>query len=75
MKIIRTLLGVIFMVTVLVSTAIPPKKGKKINPEEVKEIMQKVANWQILHVNDFYSGWKDLTRLCTGQVAQCTSAW
>ena len=30
--------------------------AQEINPSEVKESMQKVADWQIEHINDLYSG-------------------
>jgi len=57
MKIIKPLLclAIIFIASAFIT---PSKRAKKIKPEEVKSIMQKVADWQILHVNDFYSGWE-----------------
>ena len=56
MKNVKSLLC-IAIISVAASFAPPSQKAKKIKPEEVKLIMQKVADWQIIHVNDFYSGW------------------
>ena len=33
-------------------------RAQEVKPGEVKEIMQKVADWQIEHINDLYSGSK-----------------
>lgn len=30
--------------------------GQSVQPDEVKSIMKKVADWQIVHINDTYSG-------------------
>ena len=39
----------------ILSSALPVK-AQKINPPEVKEVMEQVADWQIIHFRDTYSG-------------------
>ena len=56
MKIHRLLPILIFAICNAISVA-ATSQTSKINPEDIKSVMQKVADWQILHVNDFYSGW------------------
>ena len=34
-------------------------QAQDINPSEVKNVMRKVADWQIEHINDLYSGYKE----------------
>lgn len=34
-------------------------QAQVVNPSEVKDVMKKVADWQIEHVDDLYSGYKE----------------
>ena len=74
MKINKTLLSIVVIAITSISFISPPKKARKIKPGEVRKVMQKVADWQILHVNDFYSGrdqpllerWRTISRKFPG---------
>jgi len=53
MKLLKSLLFVVFIAFADLLQA------QEIKPKEVKAIMQKVADWQIEHINDLYSGRKE----------------
>ena len=53
MKIVHTLFVITAAMVTMVSYA------QDIKPSEVKDVMQRVADWQIAHYSDTYSGRKE----------------
>ena len=50
MKVLKILMGVaLFIIT-------PLSQAQEIKPADVKKVMEKVADWQIAHFDDLYSG-------------------
>ena len=48
--------GSLFFVFTVLFLSVNIAKAEDINPEEVKMVMKRVADWQIEHFNDCYSG-------------------
>ncbi len=58
-RFLNALLSIVLICLATVAIASPQKKKARINPEEVKAVMQKVADWQVFHFQDFYSNWEE----------------